>query len=378
MSENYIIIGGDLVATPSNQALFCDGNAEELVGEDILAVLNKAGYRIFNLEVPLTDEKRPISKNGQNLIAPYKTVNGYKALRADLLTLANNHILDQDVQGLHSTRKALDEAGIAYLGAGDTPAEASAPYTFEWQGKEIGVYACAEHEFTLVSDDRPGANPYDPLESFDHVQKLKAECDFVIVLYHGGKEHYRYPSPNLQKICRKFIEKGADLVICQHSHCIGCEEKYQGSTIVYGQGNFLFDSQDNEFWQTSLLVSINDSFEIEYIPLKKAGKTVRAAKGTDKEEILSSFRERSAEILNPEAITEHYKEVAALYIEGYLKLCFGDKCFVFQVFNKLARMIFGKSIIDMHYNGSKILAIRNIIECEAHNELFIRGLKGRL
>lgn len=42
-----------------------------------------------------------------------------------------------------------------------------------------------------------GANPFDVLESFDDVQALKEHCDYVIVLYHGGKEFYRYPSPHV-------------------------------------------------------------------------------------------------------------------------------------------------------------------------------------
>lgn len=61
------------------------------------------------------------------------------------------------------------------------------------------------------------------------------------MLYHGGKEYYRYSSPNLQKTCRKMTEKGADLVLCQHSHCIGSYEEYNDSTILYGQGNFIFN-----------------------------------------------------------------------------------------------------------------------------------------
>ena len=70
------------------------------------------------------------------------------------------------------------------------------------------MYACAEHEFSIVSDKRPGADSYDPLESFDHVAKLKKQCDFIIVLYHGGKEHFRYPSPDLQKAFRNLQIKG--------------------------------------------------------------------------------------------------------------------------------------------------------------------------
>ena len=68
---------------------------------------------------------------------------------------------------------------------------------------KIGIYACAENEFTIATDTTAGANPFDPFESLDHIQNLKRSCDYVIVLYHGGKEHYRYPSPYLQKFVGK-------------------------------------------------------------------------------------------------------------------------------------------------------------------------------
>ena len=235
-----ILIGADLVPTISNATLFERGDAKTLVGEDLLKTLQAADYRIFNLEVPLTDTTMPLDKNGPAMIASTQTAHGYKALGVDLLTLANNHILDQNVQGLESTIRMLQENGISFLGAGKNLQEAAKPYIIENGGRRIGVYACAEHEFSIAAEGKSGANPFDPLESPDHVAALKAQCDYVIVLYHGGKEHYRYPSPGLQKICRKLVQKGADLVVCQHSHCIGCEEKYMNGTIVYGQGNFHF------------------------------------------------------------------------------------------------------------------------------------------
>lgn len=117
----------------------------------------------------------------------------------------------------------------------------------------------------------PGANPFDFLESLDHISNLKQKCDYVIALYHGGKEHYQYLSPNLQKVCRKIIEKGADLIICQHSHCIGCYGRYNNTIIIYGQGNFIFDRPKNEYWMASLLVKVifNDGIDVEYIPIVK-------------------------------------------------------------------------------------------------------------
>ena len=332
-----ILIGADIVPTLSNQQYFEEEQMEKIVDSRLFELLKKADYRVFNLEVPLTDKSMPIEKAGPNLIASAKSVAGLKQLGINFLTLANNHVLDQGEQGLWSTIEQLEKNKISYAGVGHTYAEAAKPYIVEMEGKKIGIYCCAEHEFSIVSAKRAGANPFDPLESLDHIVALRAQCDYLICLYHGGKEHYRYPSPNLQKTCRKIVEKGADLVICQHTHCIGCEEKWQEGTIVYGQGNFLFDQSESEFWQTSVLVSVDtNTKKIEYIPLRKNGKGVRLAVENDATKILTEMMQRSEEIKKEDFIEKKYRAFALQIRELYLNT--GDPTatsFAFRVLNKL-------------------------------------------
>ena len=216
-----ILIGADLVPTQSNWKEFAAGDIRSLLGDELCSLLAGADFRVFNLEAPLTDEEHPIAKCGPNLRIPTDTAPGLKAIGVDLVTIANNHILDQGEQGILSTISTLRSCGIACIGAGLTPQEAAKPYILEKDGMRVGFYPCAEHEFSIVTEKSAGANPFDPLWSLDHIQELKAQCDYVIVLYHGGKEEYRYPSPELQKVGRRIAEKGADLVLCQHSHSIG-------------------------------------------------------------------------------------------------------------------------------------------------------------
>ena len=197
-----IAICGDLVPTETNYDLFTKADAKALYGEKILEELEKADFRIINLEIPLTDETHPIDKKGPNLIAPRSTINGIKTINPSLLMLANNHITDQGQEGFYSTLEVLNENNIPYTGVGKNLEEAAKPYILETEGKKIGIYNCAEHEFTLATDDKAGANPFEPLDSLDHIENLKKRCDYVIVIYHGGKEHYRYPSPYLQKVSR--------------------------------------------------------------------------------------------------------------------------------------------------------------------------------
>ena len=136
---NNIIIGADLVPTRSNASLFESGDVNGLLGTELLNLLKAADYRIFNLEVPLTDKPRPIVKCGPNLIAATKCIDGYRAMGVDLLTLANNHILDQGQEGLESTIQILEQMNIAYTGVGNTPEDAKKPFVFKCGGKVIGV-----------------------------------------------------------------------------------------------------------------------------------------------------------------------------------------------------------------------------------------------
>ena len=295
-----ILIGSDIVPTPVNIDLFEAGDDKALVGEELVDKLKEADFRVFNLETPICDKEDPIIKCGPNLIAPTRTMPGIKALNPSLMALANNHILDQGDQGLFETIEQLKMWNIPYMGVGENLQEAQKPYIIEADGKRIGVYNCAEHEFTIATDDKAGANPFDVFESLDHIADLKAKCDFVIVLYHGGKEYNPYPSPYLRKVCRKIAEKGADLVICQHTHCIGCQEEHNGGIIVYGQGNFLFNKKSNyPCWYTSILVEVEftNKMKVDYIPTYIYENGIRLAKGEKAKEIIDAFYMRSKEIL---------------------------------------------------------------------------------
>lgn len=370
-----ILIGADIVPTQSNIDLFKAGDIESLLGSGLIECLNNADYRIFNIEAPITDIHEPIPKCGLNLQVPSACIKGLSAMRIDLVTLANNHILDQGEKGLFDTQKHLEEEGINHVGTGTNTNAARKPFVFLHNGKKIGVFACAEHEFSIATNNSAGANPFDSLESPDDVYRLKQECDYVIVLYHGGKEFYRYPSPFLQKTCRKLIEKGANLVICQHSHCIGCEEHYNNGIIIYGQGNFIFDSGSDEYWNSGILVSIDESFEIQYYPIVKNGNGVRLANEYEKTELMTEFYERSKQALDPQFVNEKYARFAKEKVFSYLHACAPADSVFIKLINKLTRGKYQESRLRRQFNRYNAARVLNYIECEAHQELFLRGLK---
>ncbi len=373
-----IIVGADIAPTRSNFEFFQKNSIEKLLGRDLYVFLKKADYIILNLETPLTDQETPIIKYGPNLMAPAKVINGLKSINPYFFTLANNHILDQGMEGLYSTMNILKENKIAYSGVGDNLKAADQPYIVTLGNIKVGIYCCTENEFSIATEYAAGANPYDPLVSFDSVKQLKEECDYLIVLYHGGREQYRYPSPMLRRIFRKFADSGADIVIAQHTHCIGCQEKYLDSTLVYGQGNFLFDHADNEFWNTSLLIKIEvgcgrKEAGISYLPICKKGNMVRLACEKEADTILQEFEERSKEIKEAGTVEKKYLELSKKYEKKYYSHFFGrlGRSVIVRGINKIS----GNALLKFNYPSSLLPSIENCIECESHRELILTMLR---
>lgn len=365
---------GDLVPTRSNEPHFTRGEIEGAFDAKLLACLMEADARVINLEAPLTDGTSPIQKAGPALSAPIKASKGLKRLDP-VLSLANNHILDHGPAGLRSTFQALSDEGLPFFGAGENLYNAEKPYIFEKDGLKIGLIACAEREFSIAGEDSPGANPFDPLETPDQIVRLKQKCDFVAVLYHGGIECYRYPSPGLRKTLRKLAEKGADLVLCQHTHCVGCFEEYMGATIVYGQGNLLFDRKNDEYWRTALVVraTFSDRITVQYLPVTHEGGRAALADGEAAKAILAGFEERSREILSPGFVETEFAKKATIALDDGMRALSGKDRLPVKVDRRL-----GGRLTRRAFTRRRMIDSVDLIECEALREQLLAGLKERL
>lgn len=376
-----IIIGADIVATGCNIQYFKSGDIKAIIGSELMDILNLADYRIFNIEAPITNNWTPIKKAGSpqaNFHMDEAVMIGIKALNPSFLTLANNHILDQGIQGLSNTVKLIDKAHIAYGGVGANLSEACKVFYTDIEGRKLGIYCCAEHEFSIATNHSAGANPFDPLESLEHIEKAKKNCDFLIILYHGGREFYRYPSPEVQHRFRKMAEKGADLIVAQHTHCIGCYEKYMGATLVYGQGNFIFDYKDDEYWNTGVLIE-TDLSDVNFIPYIKREGRIDIARGKMKDKILDDLYDRSKNVVNVDFVEKEYERYADSLFENLLRTLHGNSL-LFKLINKVLKIVTrGKSkFVYRFYNENSLLAVLNFVECEAHREAIIKAIRNRI
>ncbi|MBQ9782346.1 MAG: CapA family protein [Clostridia bacterium] len=366
-----IIIGADVVPTDVNRQHFIDGTMQNVVSEEILKILNDADFVAMNLEVPLTDVEDKIKKSGPNLIAPTNTIKGYKQLNIDLVTSANNHILDQNKSGLESTLKVLKENGIDNVGSGFTYEQASQVKYYTIGDKKVGFYATCQHEFSWIQDYGFGANGYDPLEVFDHIEKAKKECDYLIVLYHAGIEHFRYVAPFERKVCRKMVDKGANLVVLQHSHCVNCEEDSNGGKIIYGQGNFIFEKRNDECWKTALLVTVDtDNYEIGYVPLDKHNGIIEVDKTG---EVLNGYFSRTEEIKDDKIVEDMYYDWGRQHIAYFTNTVIGSRSnkWIRYILNNINPRLGNKLLLQ---DDSSRMFLVNYFSNPAHSELMLNVL----
>lgn len=365
---SQLVVCGDLCPTEDTDKHFKEGDASNLF-TDCLPLFKNAGYLLGNLEFVLTDNAKPIEKSGPILHGPKAYINVLKNSGFRALSLANNHIKDCGEPGVRSTLEACEAEGIHTFGAGRNLEEAKKPYITEVNGYRIGFLSFAEQEFNTATENSYGACFFDPYEDLDLIAETKKKVDHLIVIYHGGVEYYEYPSPLLQKKCRRFIDKGADLVTCQHSHCIGTVEQYRDRNIVYGQGNTLFGYREgNDSWNRGLLLLLTLDHsglkvELKGITAVKEGG-IRLLTHEENEELLAEIAARSRDIEIEGFIEDSWikfcRKKATLYLPQYLSL---NRYLIHlnRVTNgRLTRLLYGRKYLRSSHN---------IMRCEAHNEV---------
>ncbi len=312
-----LIIGGDVSVKQDCWELFDKADHKALFN-DVLTEFEKADRVIVNLECAVTDKNTPIKKIGPNLNAPINTVKTLKNAGVTDCILSNNHIFDFGISGVRDTLEQLKKYEINYTGYGKNEQDARNNLIITDGKIKIAIIAVCEHEYSYALPNREGARAYDPYDTNDDIVEAKKNADYVVVIYHGGKEDCRYPSPRLLKACRSMVKHGADVVLCQHSHAIGCYEKYENGYILYGQGNFHFVCKEYEspsdngyMWNTGLIakLDIQDKLNIEFIPTIVDGSSIRLANDTESKKLLFELNERSNS-LKDGSWYDHFKAFA--------------------------------------------------------------------
>lgn len=228
--------------------------------EEAKYLFSLADYSIVNLECPVSSgDTKPIDKIGPNLRCTRRGIEALKWAGVDCVALANNHFLDYDAGGALETIETLDAMGIDHVGGGMNLAEAANVLYKSIGNKRVAIINCCEHEFSIATETTAGSNPLNPVQQFYTIKEAKLNADKVLVIVHGGHEHFQLPSLRMTETYRFFIDAGADVVVNHHQHCFSGYEVYKGKLIFYGLGNFCFDNPEKRsgIWTEGYAVIVN-------------------------------------------------------------------------------------------------------------------------
>ncbi|WP_010274937.1 CapA family protein [Paenibacillus senegalensis] len=218
--------------------------------QDVRSLLQASDFTVANLETPITDRGTPEEEKSFVYRSSPEVLPAFKEAGFDLVSLANNHMMDYGVIGLLDTLDHLDKNGIHRVGAGRDVEEAFRPFIWEEEGLRIAFL-----NFTRVvpsGDWKAGhefpeglADTYNHTKPVEAIANAKEEADLVIVLAHWGEERMNEPNETQKELARRFIDAGADLIIGSHPHVLQGFEQYKGKWIAYSLGNFIFTTRED-------------------------------------------------------------------------------------------------------------------------------------
>lgn len=210
--------------------------------------LSSADITLMNCECTLSDRGSPTPNKLYTFRGKPENAGIFTELGVDIVSLANNHAHDYGEDAFLDTMTALDEAGVAYVGAGANRDEAMAYKSFMAEGMKIAYVAASNAEkYRLTpgaTDNAPGILlMYDETDVLTAIDSAAREADVVVVYVHWGTENST--AVNADQIAKRdlFIEHGADLIIGAHPHVLQPWEVVDDVPVVYSLGNFWFNME---------------------------------------------------------------------------------------------------------------------------------------
>lgn len=184
-----------------------------------------------NLEGAVTDlGKHYAPEMGFDFAFMPEKVEELKKYNFSYFTIANNHISDQGEIGLKETRNNLNNLEFYYSGDSDAQISENSVSFVTIKGRRVALVA-----LSMVY------NNFDLMAVEKLVSDARSKADWLIVNIHWGNEYQHNYSVAQQKIARKLIDSGADIIIGHHPHVVQGMEIYKNRPIFYSLGNFIFD-----------------------------------------------------------------------------------------------------------------------------------------
>ncbi|HEY9639649.1 MAG TPA: CapA family protein [Coleofasciculaceae cyanobacterium] len=290
--------------------------ASEFFWGDVSPILNGADAVFANLECAITEHTQQCHRIAKlfHFRADPSAVDLLRAANIQCVSLANNHSLDFDDQGLLDTIHYLDDANIRHAGAGRNFHEAIAPAILPIADLSIGFIALTDNEIAFAAKhDHPGTY-YLNIEPEPEVlaivknsvkQARDAGANFVILSAHWGPNMVTSPPQHFQDFAHAVIDCGVDLFYGHSAHLVQAVERYRHRLILYNTGDFLDDYAVDPVlhnnWSFVFLVNVgaHGIQQLKLIPVRLRYAQVELAKGKEFTDICAQLRSLCAKFNTP-------------------------------------------------------------------------------
>ncbi len=267
-------------------------------------IFKEADISFANLESPLSTKGEPVPDKEYTFRANPKVAEGLKEAGFDVLSLANNHILDYGEEALFETIEALDSKIIFHIGAGKNISSARKPVILKVKNKKFGflAYSNTFPQRFWAEEDKAGT-AYGKFSSVKKdVKELKEKVDFLIVSFHWGNEEEISPQEYQRNLAHLAIDQGANIILGHHPHTLSGIETYGNGVIIYSLGNFAFGSYSEKAKKSAIVrfyFSKDKLQKLEIIPISVYNKEIkfqpRILKDKEAERVLERIRKLSNE-----------------------------------------------------------------------------------
>lgn len=270
-----VVFSGDILLSSYVLNNYEKSGINGILSEELQSEMQNADITMVNEEFPFSNRGTQAQDKQFTFRVDPNYVKILQEMGIDVVTVANNHALDYGTDALSDTFQTLDNAGIAYVGAGDNLERASQPYVIKAGGKTFGFLAASRviPEVSWNIDNRqPGMLcTYDSAELCNAIQKAKETCDYVVVYVHWGIERENTPQDYQRQLGKAYIDAGADMVIGAHPHVLQGIEYYNGKPIVYSLGNYIFNQEINSTVLLKTTITPENETTLQLIPAYASG-----------------------------------------------------------------------------------------------------------
>lgn len=280
-----LVFSGDILLSSYVLNNYENSGINGVLSEELLGEMQNADLTMVNEEFPFSTRGTQAQDKQFTFRVDPSYIKIFQEMGIDVVTVANNHALDYGTEALSDTFQTLDEAGIAYVGAGDSKERAAQPYITKLQGKTFGFLAASRvipEVSWNIENQQPGMLcTYDSTALCEAIRKAKENCDYVVVYVHWGIERENTPQDYQRQLGKAYIDAGADMVIGAHPHVLQGIEYYNGKPIVYSLGNYIFNQEIGSTLLLKATVTPENETTLQLIPASATGAKTRKLEGEE-------------------------------------------------------------------------------------------------